>query len=196
MNDPDDSLPRRDIVPLFGGERLVRQFFRCFERKNHLKVSPACRTGRSTGVTPENTMHAQVPSRVVCRRLDWDLSAADVLRLLRADPHPAALLGAWAGGSDIVAAAPVRVGKEPDATDPGDLTERAGGACFGGGWIGYLGFGAARGMLPVPPAGLGPERGRCAAAVAGRPAAGSAAGRLGRRQRHRGRLPGADGRGA
>jgi para-aminobenzoate synthetase / 4-amino-4-deoxychorismate lyase len=103
-------------------------------------------------------MRAQVTSRVVCRQLDWDLSAADVLRLLRADPHPAALLGAWAGGSDIVAAAPVRVCEDLDATDPGDLTERAGGACFGGGWIGYLGFGAAGGMLPVPPAPGEPRR--------------------------------------
>src|SRR5262249_40283631 len=55
-------------------------------------------------------------------------------------------------------AAPVRVCEDLDATDPGDLTERAGGACFGGGWIGYLGFGAAGGMLPVPPAPGEPRR--------------------------------------
>src|SRR6266487_3222320 len=108
--------------------------------------------GRSTGVTPENTMHAQVSSRVVCRRLDWNLSAADVLRLLRADPHPVALLGAWAGGSDIMAACPVRTGGELDAADAGDLPERAGGACFGGGWIGYLGFGGTGSMPPAPAA--------------------------------------------
>jgi para-aminobenzoate synthetase/4-amino-4-deoxychorismate lyase len=103
-------------------------------------------------------MHAEVSSRLVSRQLDWDLSAADVLRLLRADPNPAALLGAWVGGSDIVAAAPVRVCEELDAADAGDLTERARGACFGGGWIGYLGFGAAGGMLPVPPAPGEPRR--------------------------------------
>jgi hypothetical protein len=40
---------------------------------------------------------------------------------VRADPHPVALLGAWAGGSDIITAAPVRECEEPDATDPGDL---------------------------------------------------------------------------
>ena len=89
---------------------------------------------------------------MVCRPLDWELSSADVLRLLRGDPHPAALLGAWAGGSDIITADPVRVCAELDATDPGDVTERPGEARFGGGWIGYLGFGAAGGMLPVPPA--------------------------------------------
>ena len=54
-------------------------------------------------------MRSAAPSRVVSRALDWDLSAADVLRLVRADPHPVALLGIWAGGSDIVASDPVRV---------------------------------------------------------------------------------------
>jgi para-aminobenzoate synthetase/4-amino-4-deoxychorismate lyase len=103
-------------------------------------------------------MHAQDSPRVVCRQLDWDLSAVDVLRLVRADPHPAALLGAWAGGSDIVAACPVRVGEGLHTTDSGDLTERVEGACFGGGWIGYLGFGAADGMLSVPPAPGEPRR--------------------------------------
>jgi hypothetical protein len=34
--------------------------------------------------------------------LDWDLSAADALRLVRHDPHPVVLLGAWAVASDIV----------------------------------------------------------------------------------------------
>jgi para-aminobenzoate synthetase / 4-amino-4-deoxychorismate lyase len=103
-------------------------------------------------------MRPQGWSRVVRRQLDWELSAADVLRLLRGDPHPVALLGAWAGGSDIVAAAPVRQCEELDGTDPGDLAERAGEARFGGGWIGYLGFGAAGGMLPVPPAPGLPRR--------------------------------------
>jgi para-aminobenzoate synthetase/4-amino-4-deoxychorismate lyase len=120
-------------------------------------------------------------SRVVCRALDWELGAADVLRLVRADPHPVALMGAWAGGSDIVAADPVRVccapgpvGEVLDAPlpDPGGLPDPAGAAsgrspaasgrfpaasghspaAFGGGWIGYLGFGLAEQLLPAPPA--------------------------------------------
>jgi len=81
-----------------------------------------------------------------------------VLRLVRADPHPAALLGTWAGGSDIVASDPVRVccapGRPGDVLDaplPGLAPARA-GAAFGGGWIGYLGFGLAGEVLPVPPA--------------------------------------------
>ena len=100
-------------------------------------------------------MRSAAPSRVVSRALDWDLGAADVLRLVRADPHPVALLGTWAGGSDIVASDPVRVCGPPgpaadvlDAPLP-DLAHDQAGAAFGGGWIGYLGFALAGQMLPV-----------------------------------------------
>ena len=111
-------------------------------------------------------MRSAAPSRVVCRSLDWDLSAADVLRLVRADPHPAALLGTWAGGSDIVASDPVRVccapGRPGDVLDaplPGLAADQArAGAAFGGGWIGYLGFGLAGEVLPVPPAPGAPRQ--------------------------------------
>jgi para-aminobenzoate synthetase / 4-amino-4-deoxychorismate lyase len=102
---------------------------------------------------------------VTCEPLDWDLSAADVLRMLRADAHPAALLGTWAGGSDIVLAEPRYIRTDPDSVlaalderwpDPG-----AGGAdatVFGGGWVGYLGFGLGGRFLPVPPAPGEPAR--------------------------------------
>ncbi len=96
--------------------------------------------------------------RVRCRRLDWDLSPADVLRLVRADRHPVALLGAWAGGSDIVASDPVRVCEAPDLPWSGDLAPLATEAVFGGGWIGYLGFGAAQEAAPMPPAPGEPRR--------------------------------------
>jgi para-aminobenzoate synthetase / 4-amino-4-deoxychorismate lyase len=86
--------------------------------------------------------------------LDWDLSAADVLRLVRGDAHPVALLGAWAGGSDIIASVPVATSRQLSVFD-GDFHEEPGG--FGGGWIGYLGYGAAGGYLPVPPAPGGPR---------------------------------------
>jgi para-aminobenzoate synthetase/4-amino-4-deoxychorismate lyase len=91
--------------------------------------------------------------------LDWDLSTADVLRLLRADDHLAALLGTWAGGSDIVVAEPRDVRRDPEsvlaALDEGWPEQAAVGAdaeVFGGGWIGYLGFGLGGRILPVPPA--------------------------------------------
>ena len=96
--------------------------------------------------------------QLVRRPLDWELSAADVLRMVRADPHPVALLGAWAGGSDIVASDPVRVCCPPgplgdvlDAPGPARLRPAGAGAAFGGGWIGYLGFALAGQFLPVPP---------------------------------------------
>lgn len=62
-------------------------------------------------------MTAAPPFRVLRRRLDWELSAAEVLRLVRAGPHAVALLGAWAGGSDIVASSPVRVCAAPSVLE-------------------------------------------------------------------------------
>ena len=99
-------------------------------------------------------MRSAEPARLVRRPLDWNLAPAEVLRRVRADPHPVALLGSWAGGSDIVASDPVRVccAPEPaaevlDAPLPG-----LAGPGFGGGWLGYFGFGLAGQVLPVPPA--------------------------------------------
>src|SRR5215469_2554914 len=91
--------------------------------------------------------------------LDWDLSAADVLRLVRADAHPAALLGTWAGGSDIVVAEPGDIRSDPEsvlaALDDSWPTYAPAGEdapVFAGGWIGYLGFGLGGQILPMPPA--------------------------------------------
>ena len=100
--------------------------------------------------------------QLVRRPLDWELSAADVLRLVRADPYPVALMGAWAGGSDIVASGPVRVCCPPrpvgDVLGPPLPGPPAGAvAGFGGGWIGYLGYALAGQFLPVPPPPGGPR---------------------------------------
>src|SRR5205814_4076888 len=63
---------------------------------------------------PVVLMH-ESPLPTLSRPLDWNLSGVDALRLLRGDAHPVALLGAWAGGSDIIAANPVRVTCDPVA---------------------------------------------------------------------------------
>src|SRR5487761_1120540 len=99
--------------------------------------------------------------RLVRRPLHWDLAPARALRLVRADPHPVALFGAWADGSDIVASRPLRVrggaaGELAGVLDAGLETEagtdgQPAGTGFGGGWIGYLGYSAAGEALP--PAG-------------------------------------------
>jgi para-aminobenzoate synthetase/4-amino-4-deoxychorismate lyase len=111
----------------------------------------------------------------ICEPLGWDLSAADALRLVRDDAHPAALMGAWAGGCDLVCSEPAAICREPelpwhalDATGPHAAGPGAAGLAatesgpgrpaFGGGWIGYLGFGLAGRVRPAPPAPGGPRR--------------------------------------
>ena len=91
---------------------------------------------------------------VARRPMEWDLTPADVLRLVRNDAHPVALCGAWAGGADVIAAGPVAVRAAPGPLDEvlgsdfGDLGEAGREGTFGGGWIGYLGYSAGGEALP------------------------------------------------
>jgi len=111
----------------------------------------------------------------ICEPLSWDLSAADALRLVRDDAHSAALMGAWAGGCDLVCSEPTAICCEPelpwpalDATGPHPASPAAAGLAatksgmdlpaFGGGWIGYLGFGLAGRVRPAPPPPGGARR--------------------------------------
>jgi para-aminobenzoate synthetase/4-amino-4-deoxychorismate lyase len=91
--------------------------------------------------------------RLVRRPLHWDLTPAQALRLVRTDPHPVALFGAWAGGSDIVGSRPLLTRSGPggslsDVLDDVPETSAGPSAGFGGGWIGYLGYSAAGEALP------------------------------------------------
>ena len=90
---------------------------------------------------------------MIRRPLRWELAPAEALRLVRDDPHPVALLGTWAGGADVVAAAPAAVRSAPGPL--ADVFESAlpvvKDGAFGGGWIGYLGYSA--GGEALAPAG-------------------------------------------
>ncbi len=105
-------------------------------------------------------MRVQPAYRLVRRALAWDLRPLDVLRLVRDDRHPVALLGAWAGGGAVIGSEPVLVRSPPQ--DLGDVLDApypgTGGPAFGGGWIGCLGYGLTRDLLPQPPAPGGPRR--------------------------------------
>ena len=84
--------------------------------------------------------------------LELDLSFADVLRAVRDDARPFALVGEWAGSRAIVGSDPVRVVEGPEVLGVLDGTGGSGeGVC--GGWFGYLGYGlgAAIERLPPPP---------------------------------------------
>jgi para-aminobenzoate synthetase / 4-amino-4-deoxychorismate lyase len=91
---------------------------------------------------------------VVRRPLGWDLTPADVLRLVRNDAHPVALCGGWVGGTDVIAAEPVAVRMAPGSLDEvldsdlGDLGVAGQDRAFGGGWMGYLGYSAGGEALP------------------------------------------------
>ncbi|HLQ56559.1 MAG TPA: aminodeoxychorismate synthase component I [Streptosporangiaceae bacterium] len=119
---------------------------------------------------------------MVRRPLGWDLAPVDVLRLVRSDAHPIALIGAWADGADVISSEPALVRSPPQplgdvldspCTPGGGASGGTGGhadhawqvgagladpafPAFGGGWIGYLGFGFGGEVLPVPPAAGGP----------------------------------------
>jgi len=120
---------------------------------------------------------------VVRRPLGWDLAPVDVLRLVRSDAHPIALIGAWADGADVISSEPALVRSPPQSLadvfdSPCVPGAGAGGPVghadharqlragladpafpgFGGGWIGYLGFGFGGEVLPVPPAPGGPRQ--------------------------------------
>jgi para-aminobenzoate synthetase/4-amino-4-deoxychorismate lyase len=114
----------------------------------------------------------EAPVDLMRRPLGWDLTPADVLRLVRTDAHPVALCGAWLSGV-VIAAEPVAVRAAPGRLDdifdddvgvaeesPASQDETAapvvavgGGAvegrAFGGGWIGYLGYSAGGEALPT-----------------------------------------------
>ncbi len=94
---------------------------------------------------------ARAAARLVRVPLAWTAAPEDVLLLVRDDPAPFALVGAWCGGGAVIGSAPVRIAGADE--DPfallddlpavaGDRDDGTAGA-VGGGWVGALGFGLA-----------------------------------------------------
>src|SRR5215213_7350201 len=85
--------------------------------------------------------------------LELDPPLADVVRAVRDDPRPFALVGDWARSSAIVGAAPRRVVQGAAVLEVLDGTGGGDGSGVGGGWFGFLGYGlgAAIERLPPPP---------------------------------------------
>jgi len=103
-----------------------------------------------------------VPADLVREPLDCALTATQALLALRGDDRPFALMGAWAGGGAVLGSAPVRVaGPEDDLFArlddlPQVAPPAAAGAAgaedgFGGGWVGFLGFGLRHAVEPGHP---------------------------------------------
>jgi aminodeoxychorismate synthase component I len=115
------------------------------------------------GLTGGRLAGSQRNVRLVRREVACDLPAEQVLGQLRPDRSPFALIGAWAGGGAILGSEPVRWRSPPqpladvaDAPFPAEyLDPRDGG--FGGGWVGYLGYGLG-GQWPTLPPAPGPPR--------------------------------------
>src|ERR1700729_4319415 len=96
---------------------------------------------------------------VVRRPPRWQFAPAEALRLVRNDAHPVALLGAWAGGADVIAAGPtvIRSAPGPLADVFGPPLPAVKDGAFGGGWIGYLGYSAGgEALAPAGPRRLPP----------------------------------------
>jgi para-aminobenzoate synthetase/4-amino-4-deoxychorismate lyase len=101
-------------------------------------------------------------ARLVREPLEGPADAVLAARWLRGEQRPVALSGAWAGGGVLLASHPVALacGEDPfvalDAQPPVRVLD-AGGEAVGGGWLGWLGFGLARALEPVPPSPPRPQ---------------------------------------
>ena len=106
------------------------------------------------------------PSEVIRVPLDWRLEPERAALLVRRDPRPFALIGAWAGGGAVIGSDPIRVATPVD--DPFALLDdqpevTAGEGAVAGGWFGYLGYQLGRLIEPIgasPPVSAGMPRSR------------------------------------
>ena len=52
-------------------------------------------------------MRGREVTRLLRRRLGWNRTPVEVLRMMRTDAHPVALFGSWADGCDVIASEPI-----------------------------------------------------------------------------------------
>src|SRR5260221_249449 len=166
------SRPKPDRPKLTGqarsrtGRGRRRSWFSKRDTATHWPAAPGRR---------EASGQLQTADSFVRRALPWDLEPADVLRLVRDDAHPVALVGAWAAGGAVIGSEPHLTRSPPqclgdvlDSPSPGaargaraldgdsapwpEPSGESADAAFGGGWIGYLGYGLAGDLMDMPPA--------------------------------------------
>src|SRR5258708_17492623 len=172
------SRPKPDRPKLTGqarcrtGRGRRRSWFSKRDTATHWPAAPGRR---------EASGQLQTADSFVRRALPWDLEPADVLRLVRDDAHPVALVGAWAAGGAMIGSEPHLTRSPPqclgdvlDSPSPGaargaraldgdsapwpEPSGESADAAFGGGWIGYLGYGLAGDLMDMPPAPGGPRQ--------------------------------------
>src|SRR5947209_8599248 len=106
----------------------------------------SCSSVSAKSMGRQRTLRRAMDVRLVTMALDWRVAAADAALLVRGDDRPFALCGAWAGGGAIAGSEPVRVAGDDE--DPfallDDLPAVDGAEGFGGGWVGFLGYGLGR----------------------------------------------------
>ena len=133
----------------------------CTSRRRSSPRSGPCSTSIRARRTPPGSASRHTrrvpPLRVP---LELDLTVADVVRAVRDDPRPFALIGDWAGSRAIVGSEPARGRGRPRCSTVEDGAGGDGDG-VGGGWFGYLGTGSARrSRAAAPAAAAGAAAGR------------------------------------
>src|SRR4051794_33340135 len=118
-----------------------------------VRRTSSCSSVRAKSMVRHRIFRRAMEARLVRTALDWRAAPADAALLVRGDERPFALCGEWAGGGAVAGSEPVRVAGEDE--DPFDLLDELPGAeageGFGGGWVGWLGYGLGRRVEAVSP---------------------------------------------
>lgn len=111
---------------------------------------------RSAEAEGDFGLNGKVTTRLWLVPLDSDLPSGSVLALIRDQPLPFALTGSWAGSEAILGSEPLATtGPADDPFETWDrlptLEDEETGDAVGGGWFGWLGYGAGARVEKLPP---------------------------------------------